>query len=80
MSISPLPASRRKIREGLQVVENWNREHIRGGEITSNRVEDQEIAILSLQMLQMCLAYINLLMVKFARRYVKFHRVFCNSR
>lgn len=55
---------RREINEGLNVVENWNSATNfvyfgRGGEVTSNRKEDQEIAIQSLHLLQNCLVYVN---------------------
>lgn len=60
---------RREIHEGLNVVENWNSandfifygEH---GEFTSNRVEDQELAVLSLHLLQVCLVYVNTLFIQ----------------
>jgi TnpA family transposase len=45
---------RMEIHEGLNVVENWN----------SNRIEDQEISILSLHLLQNCPVYINTLMIQ----------------
>lgn len=55
---------RREIQEGLNVVENWNSATNfvyfgRGGTITSNRKEDQEIAIQALHLLQNCMVYIN---------------------
>ena len=60
---------RRAIHEGLNVVENWNGandfifygEH---GEFTTNRVEDQELAVLSLHLLQACLVYVNTLLIQ----------------
>ena len=60
---------RREIHEGLNVVENWNSanefifygEH---GEFTTNRLEDQELAVLSLHLLQACLVYINTLFIQ----------------
>lgn len=60
---------RREIHEGLNVVENWNSanefifygEH---GEFTTNRVEDQELAVLSLHLLQACLVYVNTLFIQ----------------
>jgi TnpA family transposase len=53
---------RREINEGLNVVENWNSANSfifcgKGGEIATNRLEDQEIAVLSLHLLQNCLVY-----------------------
>lgn len=60
---------RREINEGLNVVENWNSANGfvffgNGGEITSNRVEDQEISALSLHLLQASLVYVNTCMVQ----------------
>ncbi|MGM0974628.1 MAG: Tn3 family transposase [Bacillota bacterium] len=60
---------RREIHEGLNVVENWNSANSfifygKGGEIATNRLEDQEIAVLSLHLLQNCLVYINTLMLQ----------------
>lgn len=62
-------ALRREIHEGLNVVETWNGVtnfifYGRNGEISTNRTEDQEIAALSLQLLQNCLVYINTLMIQ----------------
>lgn len=58
---------RREINEGLNVVENWNSANSfifygKGGEIATNRMEDQEMAVLSLHLLQNCLVYINTIM------------------
>src|SRR3954471_16298012 len=60
---------RREIHEGLNVVENWNSANSfilygRGGEIATNRTEDQEITMLSLHLLQVSLVYINTLMIQ----------------
>lgn len=60
---------RREINAGLNVVENWNSANSfifygKGGEIATNRLEDQEIAVLSLHLLQNCLVYINTLMLQ----------------
>ena len=57
-------ALRREIHEGLNVVENWNSAtgfvHFgRGGEIATNRREDQEIAVQSLHLLQNTMIYVN---------------------
>jgi TnpA family transposase len=58
-----------EINEGLNVVENWNSAngfifYGKGGEICTNSVEGQEIAVLSLHLLQNCLVYINTLMIQ----------------
>jgi TnpA family transposase len=60
---------RREIHEGLQVIENWNSANNfilygKGGEFASNRLEDQEILMLSLQLLQISLVYVNTLMIQ----------------
>lgn len=60
---------RREIQEGLNVVENWNSAngfiyYGRHGEVSSNDVDAQEIAILSMHLLQACLVYVNTLMVQ----------------
>lgn len=60
---------RREIHEGLNVVENWNSANSfifygKGGEVATNRLEDQELSVLSLHLLQICLVYINTLMIQ----------------
>jgi TnpA family transposase len=60
---------RREINAGLNVVENWNGAQGfiffgKGGEIASNRLEDQELSVLTLQLLQNCLIYVNTLMLQ----------------
>ncbi|WP_069791309.1 Tn3 family transposase (plasmid) [Cyanobacterium sp. IPPAS B-1200] len=60
---------RREINEGLNVVERWNgvNDFIfygRGGEFASNRLENQELSVLSLHLLQVCLVYVNTLMIQ----------------
>jgi len=62
-------ALRQEIEEGLNVIENWNGANNfiwygKGGEIAVNNKEDQEIAILSLHLLQICLVYVNTLFVQ----------------
>ena len=60
---------RREIHEGLNVVANWNSATSfvffgKGGEIASNRLDDQEIAALALHLLQNCLVYVNTRMMQ----------------
>ena len=60
--------TRREIHEGLNVIESWNSTNSfifygKGGEISTNRLEDQEVAVLSLHLLQICLVYVNTLMI-----------------
>jgi TnpA family transposase len=60
---------RREINEGLNVVENWNTAngfifYGKSGEIATNRLDDQELSVLSLHLLQGCLVYINTLMLQ----------------
>lgn len=60
---------RREIEEGLNVIENWNSANSfilygRGGEFATNRLDEQEIIMLSLHLLQISLVYINTLMIQ----------------
>ena len=60
---------RREIHEGLNVVENWHSANDfilfgKGGDIATNRREDQEVAMLALHLLQNALVYINTLMLQ----------------
>ena len=62
-------ALRREINEGLNVVENWNSANSfifygKSGEIATNQRLEQEIAVLSLHLLQVSLVYINTLMLQ----------------
>jgi TnpA family transposase len=62
-------ALRREINAGLNVVENWNSAngfifYGKSGEIATNRLDDQELSVLSLHLLQSCLVYINTLMLQ----------------
>ena len=61
--------TRCEIHEGLNVVENWNSANFfifyeKGGEIATNRLDDQEVSVLSLHLLQLSLVYINTLMIQ----------------
>lgn len=63
------PALRREIHEGLNVVENWNSANDfilfgKGGDIASNRRDQQEETMLALHLLQNSLVYINTLMLQ----------------
>ncbi|MGH9455123.1 MAG: Tn3 family transposase [Terriglobia bacterium] len=58
-----------EVNGGLQVVENWNatNEFIsygQRGELTTNSREEQELTVLSLQLLQNCLMLINTILVE----------------
>ena len=60
---------RQEINEGLNVIENWNGANDfiyfgKGGEMASNRADDQEISMLSLHLLQLSLVYVNTLMIQ----------------
>lgn len=60
---------RREIQEGLNVIENWNSANSfifygKGGEVATNRLEEQELSILCLHLLQISLVYINTLMLQ----------------
>jgi hypothetical protein len=60
-----LESLRREIHEGLEVIENWNSANTfilygKGGEFASNKIEDQEILMLSLHLLQVSLVYVHI--------------------
>lgn len=62
-------ALRQEIHAGLNVVESWNSAngfifYGDSSEIASNRIEDQELSVLSLHLLQLCLVYVNTLMIQ----------------
>ncbi|MDX3005341.1 Tn3 family transposase [Kribbella solani] len=59
----------REINEGLNVVEAWNRGNSvifygKGGDIASNRRDEQELSVLCLRVLQAALVYVNTLLVQ----------------
>lgn len=69
-----------EIHEGLNVVENQNSANSfifygKGGEISINRIEDQELSVLSLHLLQNCLVYINTLMIQQVLSQKKWHNI-----
>jgi TnpA family transposase len=60
---------RREVHEGLNVVETWNSANSfiffgKGGEVASNRSDDQEVSVHALHLLQSCLVYVNTLMLQ----------------
>lgn len=60
---------RQEINAGLNVVENWNSANSfifygKSGEIATNRLSEQELAVLCLHLLQISLVYINTLMIQ----------------
>jgi TnpA family transposase len=62
-------ALRREIHEGLNVIESWNSANLfirygKTGEFTGRRLADQEVSMLSLQLLQNSLIYVNTLMLQ----------------
>lgn len=62
-------AFRSEIHEGLNTVETWNSANGfvffgKGGEIATNRLEDQEVAMLALHLVQNCLVYVNTRMLQ----------------
>ena len=62
-------ALRREIQEGLNVIENWNGANSfifygRSSEFATNRLDEQELAALSLHLLQICLVYVNTLLIQ----------------
>ncbi len=64
-----LEALRREIHEGLNVVEQWNSTnglifYGKSGEFATNQHDEQVLAMLSLHLLQVCLVYINTLMLQ----------------
>lgn len=59
----------REINEGLNVVEAWNRANGviffgKGGDLATNRRDEQEMSVLCLRILQAALVYINTLMIQ----------------
>jgi TnpA family transposase len=60
---------RHEIQEALNVIEHWNNvnDFIRfgkGGDFATNQMEEREISMLALHLLQICLVYINTLMIQ----------------
>lgn len=62
-------AFRREIHEGLNVIENWNSANGfvffgKGGEMATNRIDEQEVSALALHLLQASLVYVNTRMLQ----------------
>jgi TnpA family transposase len=62
-------ALRREVHEALNVIERWNGTngfifYGKGGEVATNRLDDQEASVLCLHLLQIALVYINTLMIQ----------------
>jgi len=60
---------RREVHEGLNTIESWNSANSfifygKGGEVATNRLDDQEVSVLSLHLLQLSLVYVNTLMIQ----------------
>jgi len=60
---------RREMQEGLNVIESWNSTNSfifygRSSEIPTNNREEQEVSILSMHLLQVCMVYINTLLIQ----------------
>ena len=65
----PSEALRQEVQEALNVVERWNGTNGfiffgKGGEVATNRLDDQEVSVLSLHLLQVALVYVNTLMLQ----------------
>lgn len=64
---------RREVHDALNVIESWNSANTfiffgRGGELATNRSDEQELAVLCLHLLQNSLVYINTLMLQHVLR------------
>jgi TnpA family transposase len=60
---------RQEVHEGLNVIESWNSANSfifygKGGEVASNRLDEQEVSVLALHLLQLSLVYVNTLMIQ----------------
>ena len=65
----PSEGVRQEVQDALNVVERWNGTNGfiffgKGGEVATNRLEDQEISVLCLHLLQIALVYVNTLMIQ----------------
>lgn len=59
----------REVNDGLNVIESWNRGNSilfygKGGDIASNRRDEQELSVLCLRVLQAAVVYVNTLMIQ----------------
>jgi TnpA family transposase len=63
-------AMQRESNEGLNVVESWNNRanavifYGKGGDLATNRRDEQEMSVLCLRILQAALVYVNTLMIQ----------------
>ena len=62
-------ALRREIHEGLNVIEHWNSVngfifYGRGGEVSTNRRDEQELTLMALHLLQISMVLINTVMIQ----------------
>jgi TnpA family transposase len=69
---------RREIQEGLNVIENWNSANSfifygKNGEISTNQLAEQELSVLCLHLLQICMVYVNTLMIQDVMRDPAWH-------
>lgn len=64
-----LEALRQEIQDGLNVVERWNGANTfilygKSNELATNSLDEQQVTVLCMHLLQLCLVYINTLMIQ----------------
>lgn len=60
---------RQEINAGLNIVENWNSmikfvHYAKSIDAPSNNIDDQEVSILTLHLIQLCMTYVNIVMLQ----------------